>query len=332
MFIRLLKAIIAAVLFIAVLKAVGLDELGEVLGKVELRYVVWLLLLSVVMIWASAAKWQTFIRAMGHEVRIGELMRLYTIGYFFNTFTPASVGGDVVRSVHLGGLVSSQRDALVATFLERFTGLLAMAALGAVSVLFGSGITAGLEAAILLVGAGTVVLALPCFSKRCAVPLFRLAQTAIRRLAPETVRPRCLRILDKLDQGMEAARNDRLLLMKGLLWSFLFHSLTVLNTLLAAWAVGWQDPPVAGLFVVVPLVLLVSMAPITPNGIGLQEGAFVFLLERIGGTRAQGLGTALILRAKVLVIALVGGALWAASSAKKKQPDTVTVEAGRTPI
>ena len=318
----MIKALAAIGLLVLLIYSAGVGELVTVLRSIDMLSLFYLLLLSVVMIWASSAKWQMFVRAMGYEVSVVELMRLYTISYFFNTFTPASVGGDVMRSVHLGGKLSSQRDAFIATFLERFTGLLAMAILGTIFVIIGSGVTAGLELAILLVAAGTGVIALPCFSRTLARPFFACAGWFLERLSPAKHRPRAMRYLLKIEEGMSAAHDDRLLLLKGLLWSLSFHALTVLNTYLAARAVGWEHPSFAGLFVVVPLVLLVSMVPLTPNGIGIQEGAFVFLLERIGATRAEGLGTALILRAKVILLALVGWAMWSLSSHRSGQADS----------
>ena len=36
----------------------------------------------------------------------------------------------------------------------------------------------------------------------------------------------------------------------------------------------------------VPLVLMVGVVPITPSSLGVQEGAFVFLLARIGASPA----------------------------------------------
>ena len=109
---------------------------------------------------------------------------------------------------------------------------------------------------------------------------------------------------------MRAARGNKRLLFRALLLSLFFHCLTVVNTYLAARAVGWENPDIGGLFMVVPLVLLVSMAPITPSGLGIQEGAFLFLLRRIGATEAEGLGVGLILRAKVFLLALVGALIW----------------------
>ena len=86
--------------------------------------------------------------------------------------------------------------------------------------------------------------------------------------------------------------------------------LTVYNTLLSATAVGWDSASVSGLFVVVPLVLLVSILPLTPNGVGLQEGAFLFFLERVGASRPEALAVGVVLRAKVTILGGIGGVLW----------------------
>ena len=308
---KALRLIFGGVLLIGLVAFAGADDLVASLAQLSAQYIIALILLSVVLIWASSMKWQIFVRAMGHEASVLSLMKLYTLGYFFNVFTPASIGGDVVRSYHLGAKLESQRDAAVATFLERFTGLLAMALLGVLFVLVGSEVTAGLEYAIFLVGAATTAVAVICFSTPLNQRTFAWLRTLSTRLfRNEKRRASAHRLLGKLEVGMAAARGDKLLLVKGLLWSVLFHALTVVNTYVAARAVGWDSPSMTGLFVVVPLVLLVSMVPITPNGVGIQEGAFVFLLERIGGTRAQGLGVGIVLRAKVMLIALVGWAIW----------------------
>ena len=105
-------------------------------------------------------------------------------------------------------------------------------------------------------------------------------------------------------------RGNISLFTKAILYSLLFHFLTVINTYVACLAVGWESPNFLGLFVVVPLILLVSILPITPSGVGVQEGAFVFFLKRVGAESSQGLAVALILRAKVLLLAVIGGLLF----------------------
>ncbi|NBO19859.1 MAG: hypothetical protein EBV03_11695, partial [Proteobacteria bacterium] len=97
---------------------------------------------------------------------------------------------------------------------------------------------------------------------------------------------------------------------KALLLSVLFHSVTVVNTVAAGYVVGWDNPPIRELFVVLPLILLVGALPITPSGLGIQEGAFFYFLGGLGASPGQALGIALVLRAKSYLLALLGWLCW----------------------
>ena len=301
---------VSLLLLAFLLYVVGAGELLSTLRRIEPLYVFYLLALGVVMIWASCLKWQLFIRNAGHDAQILHLMRLYTIGYFFNSFMPSYVGGDVARSYQLGRELGSQRDAFVSTFLERFTGFLAMAFLGAFFVALGTEATAGVEVAILLVCAGAILLASVCFSEKWGAWWFRVARALLGKISLGKWSKKCTEILDKVQDAMGAVHQNQTLLARAMLLSLFFHFLTVLNTYIAARAIGWESPDLYGLFVVVPLVLLIGMLPLTPSGLGVQEGAFVFFLERVGATGAQGLAVGLVLRAKVMLVAGIGGLLW----------------------
>lgn len=262
------------------------------------------------MIWLSCLKWRLFINAAGHDVSIIYLMRLYVIGYFFNIFTPSNVGGDVCRSLHLGKELNDQRTAFTSTFLERFTGLFAMAILGLAFVVLGEKATTGIELSIMLIAGFTSIIALLCFSELASALAFRSLYLILEGGAERTIFRRLRNWTAKLEQAMSYAREKKSLFGKAMILSFLFHLSAVANTYLAARAIGWQNPDFAALFVVVPLVLIVSMLPLTPSGIGIQEGAFLFFLQRIGATRAEALSVGFILRAKVLLIAFLGWGLW----------------------
>ena len=306
----LIRFFLGLILLTALFYFVGLAELIQVFAEIRLDFVLYLFLLAGVMIWASCLKWRLFIRASGTDVPLLHLMRLYTIGYFFNTFLPSYVGGDIARSYHLGQYIKSQRDALVATFLERFTGLLAMALLGVIFVLIGSEITSGLGFAIFSVAIIALLVAACFFSEKFGYFSFQIVRSLIGIFERRAFIEKVKKLVDVFEQSIKYAREDKVLLLRALYLSFLFHLLTVVNTYLAARAIGWSDPSVSGLFVVVPLVLLVSMAPVTPSGLGIQEGAFLYLLTRIGASQSQGLGVGLVLRAKVMVLAVIGGLLW----------------------
>jgi uncharacterized protein (TIRG00374 family) len=319
------KITFAILLFSALLYFVDVSELINAFRELKLRDILSLIVLSVVLIWLSALKWQLFIKAGGNQASVVHLMKLYTIGYFFNSFVPSVIGGDVARSYHLGRKLENQKDAFIATFLERFTGLLAMALLGALFAISGSEVTKGVQLAIYLIALVCIVLAAMCFSKVIGEFLFGLAIKIVSVSLPRKYAKKIGTILEKINIAMSSARGNKKLFFQAMLLSIIFHVAAVLNTYVAAIAIGWQNPSFSGLFVVVPLVLLVSMVPITPNGLGIQEGAFLFFLKRIGATATEGLAVGIILRAKVFILALVGGLLLL-SLKKEKQLPCVSVQ------
>ncbi len=289
---------------------VGVDELLAIGEGIRWHLFILLVLFSAVMIWASCVKWQVFVRAAGHDIGVLRLMRFYTLGYFYNSFLPSYFGGDIARSLYLGDELSNLKSGFATTLLERFTGLLAMTLLGAVFVAVGAEVTAGVELAILIVAICSVICALVLFSEKVSSCAFSIIKS-VSKIFPKVINEKINWFIDKLDQAMAFSRSDTRLFLVAMFWSFIFHLLTVINTYLAAITVGWDNPDLSGLFVVVPLVLLISMIPITPSGLGLQEGAFLFFLSRLGASQGEALGVGLVLRVKVFIIAIIGGLLWA---------------------
>lgn len=312
---RILRPAIAALVLLLTVYWAGPGEVWSILSSSDPFYFLLLLLISLPLIWASCLKWQLFLAAQGYTVGLNFLMKQYTISYFFNTFAPSFIGGDISRSLSVGKRVGSKRDAFLSTFLERFTGLLAMAVMSLIFLSFADAVPLMVVFFVIAVVAITGVAAFCLFSKRIAA----LVYPAFIKLTAAVGLRRLHSFSDKMFEGLEYARGNKKLFWQAMAYSLLFHVLTVLNTYIAALTIGWDAVPLWGLFVVVPLVLLVGMIPITPGGLGLQEGAFAYFLGQIGATISQGLGVGLILRVKVLVLAIFGALLWAFDNKNAKQ-------------
>lgn len=292
------KYVIAIVAVCAVALFVDLSAVKSALLSVSLRDLMVLLLLSFLLVYVSVVKWQAFLERLGITASRAHLFRLYLVGYFVNLLMPSAVGGDVVRSVFVGKNVDKVR-AVSATMLERYTGLIAMVVMASVSVCFAPSVTLQIQILTALVVVGVI-------TGTVLVASGALEWLLPRRRCPERVTARVSRMHEALRWGL----SDRPLLVKVGLLSFLFHILTVVNTVAVASAVGWTAAPWADLFVVVPLILLVGAVPISPQGLGLQEGAFVFFLHSVGASTGEALAIALVLRAKSYVLALVGAVAW----------------------
>jgi uncharacterized protein (TIRG00374 family) len=263
------------------------------------------MLISFIMIGVSAFKWQLFITFLGAHVRFLRLFALYLTGYFINILFPSYIGGDALRSYYVGKAVG-QRQALSATLLERYTGLLAMAILGMLAACY--------EDKLLGIGTRALVVSL-------GIAVLGLTVTAYYvRLDPERFKNKFVKKIfikvSQLHELMLQTSNQSGLWLKAMCISFFYHILTVANTYVAGVAVGWSNPPIAELFVVLPIILILGALPITPSGLGIQEGAFFHFLQMLGATSPQALGVAVLLRAKTYVLALVGWVVWSLSGAK----------------
>lgn len=58
---------------------------------------------------------------------------------------------------------------------------------------------------------------------------------------------------------------------------------------------------------VVPLVTLLTLLPVSLNGLGLREGGFVFFLGQLGIPQAQALALSLLVFGLTLLFSLAGG-------------------------
>jgi uncharacterized protein (TIRG00374 family) len=288
----------------------GIGPLWEAISNISLFYVLILAALTVILIWISCVKWQLFVRASGHDATVGRLMKIYTMSYFFNLFMPSTIGGDVARSLQLGSRIGNYRDAFAATFVERFTGFLAMNLVGVVFVIFGARATAGVEWAILSVSFVTCLAALILFSEKLTRRFANFSVQMVRIIGLRKLAAKLEKFVPIAVEGMRfAQQNDRLFVL-SMFYSLLFHFFAVINTYAAALSIGWETVSFGKLCLVVPLVLLVAVAPVTPSAIGIQEGAFLYFLTRIGATHAEALGVGLILRAKSIITACIGGLIW----------------------
>jgi uncharacterized protein (TIRG00374 family) len=278
--------------------AVDVNALIKLFSQLSFKTIAWLMCISFMLVLVSSIKWKIFISFLGGKTSLHELYRLYLVGYFINLILPSYLGGDAVRSFKIGKSVGQHRAA-AATILERYTGFTAMLFLGLVASIFTSLATWQMEAILIILFLGVCI-----FTTLSLSYTLRSYFTFIPYFSKIEVH------LNKISEAFHLVKGNGRVLLQTYLLSFLYHSLTVLNTWACASAVGWSSPSIGSLFVVLPIILTIGAVPISPQGLGIQEGAFYFFLTRLGATPEQALGIALILRAKGYVLALIGGLLY----------------------
>ena len=123
----------------------------------------------------------------------------------------------------------------------------------------------------------------------------------------------------------EALRRDRKLLIKPLLWGFVFTLGDVLLFLITFWSMGIVFNP-APLLIAYGLAIIVSMVVITPGGAGAYEAVMIGFLAMAGVTQSQAIAGVVLTRVILLLGTILLGYVFYQRSILKygKQEDTPT--------
>ena len=294
----LLKAVVGVLLVVVLVFLFDLKGCVAALVDVTGWDLAAIFAISIALVTVSVLKWRLFLERLGISASVAHLFRLYLVGYFVNLIMPSALGGDVVRSLYVGKDIDKVR-AMSATLLERYTGFIAMVSMAFIAVWWAPAVSREITVATVLIGVAALGLTVALLTGR----LVWLSETL---RVPAKLHSKLVRMQEGFSWGLS---DGKLLIRAGIL-SFAFHLLTIVNTVAVAYAVGWEGVPWGDLFVVVPLILLIGAIPLSPQGLGIQEGAFLYFLHAVGATTGQALAVALVLRAKSYVLALCGGALW----------------------
>jgi uncharacterized protein (TIRG00374 family) len=241
--------------------------------------------------------------------RMGDVMRIFFVSTFVGTFLPASVGGDAVRAFSMTQLNVRGRDAIASVFLDRMLGVASILLMAAV----------GLTLAQDLAGNRTIVAALVLAAAICAATLLVIfnrgcATAASRLLAvlPGGVRETGEGILDSI-RRYAAYRSSLVNVLAG---SLAVQILRIVQAYFLGAGLGIALP-LTIYFAFVPLILLVMLLPVTFNGIGTSQAAFVWFFGRAGVPAPAAFALSVLFVALGVVGNLPGGLLYAAGRGRR---------------
>jgi uncharacterized protein (TIRG00374 family) len=267
----------------------------------------------------TIVRWYVLVRAQGLPFRLGEALRIGKIGFFFSTFLPGSVGGDIVKAAALARGQSRRTVAVATVLMDRVIGLWGLfwfvALLG--GLFWATGALEGPAAA----QAKAVVRA------AAAVVAVSAAVWLLLGLLPQRRAERFAGRLTKLPRvGGSAAEFWRAV------WMYRCRQASVGLALLMSW-VGfagfvlafyccartlWDGDPANALpsllqhFLLVPVGLVIMAMPLFPGGAGIGELGFGLLYGWFGFDKANGVLGSLVQRVLSWVIGLFSYAacLW----------------------
>lgn len=308
---RTLRALIAISLTTYVLWHARPSAVLDVLARADARWIAASIALVVCDRTLMAYRWIVLLTPVesGGRPPLISLIRLFFISTFAGTFLPASIGSDVVRAYGLSRLQVAMGPAVASVLMDRLLGLISILLVGLASLALGREALATFGRAIewpLAIG-GVVSLAAGAviFSDRAA----DLAQTLARRLPIGVLR----RTAADTTTATRAYSRYHAALANVLAGSIGVQILRIVQAYCLGRALG-VSAPLATYFVIIPLVLLVMLLPISINGIGPSQIAFVWFFGRVGVPEADAFALSVLFVALGVVGNLPGGLLYVAGS------------------
>jgi uncharacterized membrane protein YbhN (UPF0104 family) len=217
----------------------------------------------------SSYRWQVMARPLGFDLPWRRFAGLFYVGTYFNLMLPTSVGGDVVRAWQLGG-TGRRSAALLSVLVERGSGLLVLLLL-AVAATLGSPrplepwVTASVFGLAGCAAAGLLGLAVA-------------GRLTRRRLGPDSRLGR-LRAAGAEAWRVYRRRPGLVLTATGL--SVYVQAVNVVVVWLIDRALG-MGVPLSYYAIAVPVVTLLTLLPVSLNGMGVREAAMGLMLGPVG--------------------------------------------------
>jgi glycosyltransferase 2 family protein len=244
----------------------------------------------------GAGRWRVLLRVSELPCEWGATLRAFYLGSFANSFLPTGFGGDVVRALAVGRRHSTLARATSTVVLDRLGALYCLLLLAWLVLPLDPGrvpraLVAGLGVVSLIALGGAVVLGLSATAR------------VVRRLVPERLRPAARELAVPLGALVRSPRA----IVKVVVLGVGFQALAVGSVWMAARAVDIRLSYVL-LATTVPLVLIVTMIPVSLAGFGLREGSYAVLLGEAGVSAGDATLVSL-LTVVVLAVASLPGAL-----------------------
>ena len=264
----------------------------RILGRENAMYFIATIVIYVAGQVMSAWRWQLLASVVGARARFRDFFGYYFVGLFTNLFIPGMLGGDALRSLYLGRKTHRMGEAIASVVADRGTGVIALFWLAALmALLVPAGFSPALIESVVVIGVVGLILVIASPLIAMAVPYMpRMLRRAFGVALPYMHRPQTM--------------------FSGLALSVVLQvSLGVAQWILAL-GLGLTTP-LSVFLLCVPIANVAAGFPVTLNGLGVRETAYLVLFGMAGMARDDAIALGLLWFAATMLGGLTGAIAFA---------------------
>lgn len=306
----LIKVSVSATLLYFLISVMDTEKLISTATSVGWGYVLLMLfVLFIIQIFAIYRWWLVLKRDV--DVSINMVGSLVFVGLFFNNFLPTIVGGDAVKGYYLYRHIDRGDVTFTSILVDRYAGFTALMFLAFLALIPGYGLIAGTGVEVVCIGIIVLYFMLSLF------------------LWVESIHGWFVRVLskigfyglnekiDKVYKALMGYKKESALIGKICFLSVFIQAGAIMSFAIIGYGLGIQVS-VWYYFLFVPVATVVAMVPLSLSGLGLREGALVFLFSYAGADKEQVIVMSLMWFAGLAFVSIIGGVEYLRLGGKKE--------------
>lgn len=284
----ILRIAVSVALFTFLLSRLDVRNMASFLARADW----WLVALTVVTVAIDrslmAGRWIYLLEGLGiHAPRV-RVVKIFFLSTFFGSFLPTGIGGEAVRAVSFSRLSSKSVESIASVAMDRIMGMLSMLLIGLVALvvfyrIYSHPALLGTVLALSLAAvAGLALLLSPSFHRRILARIRPASKEGEDGAEDEKAGwPGWRRSVGRAVGAMERYRSQPGLLGLVLAMSVGVQVLRISQAYLLSEAMA-LDTAWVYFFCFVPIILLITMLPISVSGLGTTNLAYVALFGSVG--------------------------------------------------
>ncbi|MFH1453389.1 MAG: lysylphosphatidylglycerol synthase transmembrane domain-containing protein [Armatimonadota bacterium] len=294
------KIAIGVILLIFLFKKINFSEVLANFKELNLSIIILIFALTVAGQLLLILRWQVILSKLKSGCSFPRLFKAFFIGLFFNIFLPATVGADAVKGYVLYRDNKKLQISFFSVFVDRYIGLFSLILMAFTASFFvdlkykGYPLSLYLSVLILIFLVMSFIVVTPwvkniIISKRAARYFYTIANSA--------------------SKAVKFTIKNKAALSICFLYSIAsYFTVVVIHYFLAkelGVPVGW------GLLMIwIPLIALISMAPISINGIGVREFLYIYFFSSCGWDANTAVSVCWIVFGAFLLVSASGGLMY----------------------
>ena len=285
-----LKLLISSTLLIYLFYFSGIidfQEVMKILQQTRLSIFILVFLICLSAVFVSTKRWSLFLP---EKTKYSRLVSLNLISFFFNTFLPGRVGGEIVKTFYVYRDTGNANISIASVLIDRYMGFSAIIGISFITLIGGYSYFKDTE----------IVWLIPVIFS-----IFLIASFMFWRMNWEKIKG-----LGALYTSFMEYKAKKRIIYYGLILSVITQVMSIVEIYLLSVAIGLAVP-IIYFFIFVPIINAISAIPITIAGLGLREVSFATLFNmffmRLGVTSNQAVSLSLLIFVVMILINVIGG-------------------------